>query len=262
MKLQRFLWVTSLAIGFVACKAPEPLRNYLQNATDSTIAKTIAQPELKIQPQDLLSIQIFSKSLQPEKSDAMFNLASGSSAGAGTTTSNGYLVDKNGNIEHHRLGTIAAAGLTRAQLETEIKKRLTSPVELLSDPTVVVRFQNFRVNVLGQVAQQGPVTVPGERLTVLEAIALAGGVTDYGKKESVKIIRENDGKRELANIDLTSDNLYTSPYFFLAQNDVLIVDYNGRRQRDEDNARNFQRLSIAFSLITIAATLINIIDRF
>ena len=250
-----------IAIGFVACKAPEPLRNYVQNASDSTIPKTVAQSELKIQSQDLLTIQIYSKSLQPEKSDAMFNPVGASSSATGTTTGNGYLVDNQGNIQHHRLGTIHAAGLTRAQLEAEIKKLLTSPVELLSDPTVSVRFQNFRVNVLGQVAQQGPVTVPGERLTVFEAIALAGGVTDYGKKENVKIIREIDGKRELASLDLTSDKVYNSPYFLLAQNDVLVVDYNGRRQREEDNARNFQRLSIAFSLITVAATLVNIIAR-
>ncbi len=250
-----------LVLGFTACKAPEPLRNYVQHASDSTIPKTVVLPELKIQPQDLLSIQISSTSLQPEKSDAMFNQVTVSSSGSGTSTANGYLVNNQGNIQHHRLGTIHAAGLTRAQLEAEIKKILTNPVELLSDPTVSVRFQNFRVNVLGQVAQQGPVTVPGDRLTILEAIALAGGVTDYGKKENVKIIREIDGKRELATLDLTSDKVYNSPYFLLAQNDVLVVDYNGRRQREEDNARNFQRLSIAFSLITIAATLVNIIDR-
>lgn len=250
-----------IAFGFVACKAPEPLRNYVQNASDSTISKIVVQPELKIQSQDLLTIQIYSKSLQPEKSDAMFNQVGVSSAVTAATTGTGYLVDNQGNIQHHRLGEIHAAGLTRAQLEAEIKKRLTSPVELLTDPTVSVRFQNFRVNVLGQVAQQGPVTVPGERLTVFEAIALAGGVTDYGKKENVKIIREVDGKRELATLDLSSDKVYNSPYFLLAQNDVLVVDYNGRRQREEDNARNFQRLSIAFSLITVAATLVNIIAR-
>lgn len=262
MILFRTLLCSLVAVAFVACKAPEPLRNYVQSASDSTIAKMVTQPELKIQPQDLLSIQIYSKSLQPDKSDAMFNLMAGSTSGTGTASASGYLVDNNGNIEHHRLGSIPAGGLTRAELAAEIRKRLTSPVELLADPTVVVRFQNFRVNVLGQVANQGPVTVPGERLTIFEAIALAGGVTDYGKKENVKLIRENNGKREVANLDLTSEKIYNSPYFLLAQNDVLIVDYNGRRQRDDDNARNIQRLTLAFSLITIAATLVNIIDRF
>lgn len=251
-----------LVLGFTSCKAPEPLRNYIQNASDSTIPKTVVLPELKIQPQDLLSIQISSKSLQPEKSDAMFNQVGSTFAGTGTITTNGYLVDNQGNIQHHRLGVIHAAGLTCAQLEYEIKKRLTSPVELLSDPTVVVRFQNFRVNVLGQVVNQGPVTVPGDRLTVLEAIALAGGVTDYGKKENVKIIREIDGKRELATIDLSSGSLYNSPYFLLAQNDLLIVDSNGRKQRDESDQRNLQKLSLVFSFVTVAATLVNIIQRF
>jgi len=120
---------------------------------------------------------------------------------------------------------------------------------------------NFKVTVLGQVGQQGPVTVPGERLTVLEAIGLAGGITDYGKKDKVKVVREINGQRETGIIDLSSKDIFDSPYYNLVQNDLLIVGETNEKMKDAQQAKIMQRITFAFTVVTVAATLTNIFIR-
>lgn len=258
MKFTRFTLLFAIPVWLFACKPTQKIPNYLENITDSSGKGEVKTPDLKIQKNDLLSIQIISLSLNPEKSDVPFNQPSVGGADAGAP---GYLVDNDGNIIHHRLGLIHAEGLTKNELAAEIKKRLTTPVELLRDPTVIIRINNFKVTILGQVGKEGIINVPGERLTVLEAIGLAGGVTEYGKKSNLKIIREQNGERETGYIDLTSKDIFDSPFYNLLQNDVLIVEASGQKQKEDQQAKSFQRISFAFSLVTIAATLTNIFIR-
>ena len=253
MKFTRILLLFALPIYLFSCRTQQKIPYYLENVTDSTGKGDVKTTSLRIQKNDLISIQISSLSTKPE-ADAIYNPPI-STGGAAST---GYLVDANGDIEHHRLGTIHAEGLTKQELATEIKKRLTQPVELLTQPTVVIRFLNFSVNVLGEVGKQGIVTVPGERLTILEAIGLAGGVTDFGKRNNVKVMRETNGKRETGIIDLSSKDIFDSPYYTLVQNDVIIVEPTKQKIKDADQARVFQKVSYALGFITIAATLANI----
>jgi len=247
-----------------ACTIQKQIPFYLQNAPDSTIiSQSVPVAELKIQPNDIIAIEISSKSIVPEKSDLLYNQPLLSGAG-GTGASNptyGYLVDKDGNIEHHRLGKFHAAGLTRSELAEEVHKRLTKPIELLIDPTVKVRFVNFRVNILGQVAKEGPVTVNSERMTILDAIALAGGITDFGRRDLVRVVREQDGKRSVGYVDLTKADFYRSEYYNLSQNDVILVEPNQMRYRDLEQSRINQRVALAFSMVTIAITLVNLLTK-
>lgn len=255
MRSFRYLFLV-IPFYFFSCKPVQQMPYYLDKVNDSTGKGEVKVPELRIQKNDLLSIQISSLSTKPEASDAIYNQLSTSGS-----TAAGYLVDAQGNIEHHRLGVIHAEGLTKQDLAAEIKKRLTVPVELLKDPTVVIRFMNFKVTVLGQVGQQGPVTVPGERLTVLEAIGLAGGITDYGKKDKVKVVREINGQRETGIIDLSSKDIFDSPYYNLVQNDLLIVGETNEKMKDAQQAKIMQRITFAFTVVTVAATLTNIFIR-
>jgi len=256
MRFSRLFLLIVVPLYLISCKPVQQLPYYLEKVNDSTGKGEVKVPELRIQKNDLLSIQISSLSTKPELSDAIYNQVS-----AAGSTSAGYLVDAQGNIEHHRLGVIHAEGLTKQELAAEIKKRLTVPVELLKDPTVIIRFMNFKVTVLGQVGQQGPVTVPGERLTVLEAIGLAGGITDYGKKDKVKVVREINGQRETGIIDLSSKDIFDSPYYNLVQNDLLIVVETNEKMKDAQQAKIMQRISFAFTIVTVAATLTNIFIR-
>ncbi|HQU57221.1 MAG TPA: polysaccharide biosynthesis/export family protein, partial [Chitinophagaceae bacterium] len=142
MKFIRILLFT-VPFYFISCKPVQQLPFYLDNVTDSTINTDVKIPELTIQKNDQLSIQIYSLSRAPETSDVIYNqpVTAGSANGNPSTT--GYFVDLDGNITHHRLGVFHAEGLTTDELAAEIKKRLTEPVELLKDPTVIVRIMNF-----------------------------------------------------------------------------------------------------------------------
>jgi polysaccharide export outer membrane protein len=177
----------------------------LENAVDTSGKQEVKIPELRIQKNDQLSIQVYSISTQPEKSDAIYNLPT--TSGSQGNATGGFLVDANGNIEYPRLGSFHAEGLTKQELAAQIKKKLTEPVELLKDPTVIIRFLNYKVIMLGEVGTGRCCNAPGETTYNTGSSWPCGGITDYGKKKSVKVIREINGKREIGIIDLSSKDL-------------------------------------------------------
>jgi polysaccharide export outer membrane protein len=184
----------------------------------------------------------------------MYNLAN---AGTGSAATQGFLVDIDGNIQYPRIGKIKAEGLTKAQLSEEIRKKITGT---LSNPSVLVRLLNFKVTMLGEVSRPGPITIPTEKITILEAIGLAGDINIYGRREDVVILRPTDSTIEHGTIDLSSKNLFNSPYYFLRQNDVVLVNPNKNKARLSDQVFN-QRLGIAFSMINMIALLYNIFHQ-
>ncbi len=260
MNFNRFLLLLALPLYLLSCKPQQVLPNYLENLSDTTGKGAVKIPELRIQKNDQLFIQVYSGSKKPEASDVFYNLPASQGASSGAVTS-GFLVDVSGNIDYPQLGTIHAEGLTKLELAAEIKKRLTQPVELLADPSVIIRFLNFKVNVLGEVARPGLINVPGERITILEAIGLAGDITQYGRKNTVKVIREIDGDRNIGTIDLSSKDLFESPYYNLLQNDVVMVEPSKRKAQSAEQALTAQKISFALTIVTVAATLANIFIR-
>ncbi|MBD0367737.1 MAG: SLBB domain-containing protein [Flavisolibacter sp.] len=143
----------------------------------------------------------------------------------------------------------------KSELEDIIKEKLKGQ---LNQPSVLVRFQNFRITVLGEVRGPGVLNIPTERLTILEAVGMAGGITEYGKIKEVKILRENNGVRQLGTLDLTSQNIFQSPYYQLQQNDVILVDQNRYKLRQTEQTRISQQIGFALSIITSIALLYNI----
>lgn len=254
MKFFRTVLFLAISIYFFSCTSQKRIPNYIQSV-DSTGAKSDLIPqELRIQKNDHLSIQVFSSSTDPA-ADLPYNL---SLATQGNTTSGGFLVDAKGNIEYPKLGTFHAEGLTKDELATVIKKRLTEPVELLKDPVVIIRFMNLKITVLGEVNNQGVVSIPGEKVTILEAIGLAGGINDYGMKDKVKVIREIDGKREFGIIDLSSKQLFDSPFYNLQQNDVVLVDPTPKKAKSTEQAITMQRVQFGVTILTAAVLLLNV----
>lgn len=261
MKFRWYPFLILLAsVYLVSCSTSKTLPIILENVVDTTGKEPVIVQELKIQKNDLLSIQVYSLSTDP-KADEYYNLVMNQQMGGGGSNSamlSGFLVDYNGNIEYPRLGTIHAEGLTKTELANEIKKRLTQPVELLRSPSVIIRFMNYKILVMGEVSGPGPITVPGERITILEAIGMAGGITTGGKKEYVKVLRETNGQREIGIIDLSSKDLFKSPYYNLVQNDIIIVEPTRRKRTTEEQSVVSQRITFALSLITAAAFIYNI----
>ena len=262
MKFTRIPALLVLSVYFFSCGTQQKLPGYLENVIDTSGKGEVKIPELRIQKNDLLSIQVYSLSTLPEKSDVIYNLPCNSAAGGPTTASVcGFMVDANGNIEYPRLGSFHAEGLTKLELAAQIKKRLTEPVVLLTNPNVIIRFLNFKVTVLGEVAHPQTFNVPGERITIFEAIGLAGDITAYGRKNTVKVIREVNNKREIGMIDLSSKDPFESPYYNLMQNDVVMVEPSQQKVKQTDQALVQQRVGFAISIISSIAVIYSIIKN-
>lgn len=256
----RFLFYYSIVIScfFVSCSTQSRVvYNYLDDVNDTSAKNSIFIKQSVIQPNDLLHIQVYSVSIKPEI-DALYNLPvyqNVAGGGGQSNAINGFLVDINGNIEYPRLGTIHAAGLTKNQLAELIKSRLEGE---LKQPSVIVRFLNYRITVLGEVGNPGVLTVPTEKLTILEAIGMAGDITEFGKKKEVKILRENNGIQQIGILDVTSKSMFQSPYYQLQQNDVVFVEQTRYKVRQTERERISQQLTFGLSIITSIALLYSI----
>lgn len=260
MKFTRIPALLALSFYLFSCGTQQKVPGYLENVVDTTFKNELKIPDLLIQKNDLLSIQVYSLSTVPEKSDVIYNLpCNGASGGQATAGVCGFMVDVNGNIEYPRLGIFHAEGLTKLELAAQIKKKLTEPVELLANPNVIIRFLNYKVTVLGEVGSPGTINVPGERITILEAIGLSGDITPYGRKNTVRVIREVNNKREIGMIDLSSKNFFESPYYHLMQNDVVMVEPTNQKARSSDQALVQQRVGFAISIISTIAVIYSII---
>ena len=251
----RFIFFSLFIIScifFISCSSQKKVPyNYIENITDTTGKNAVKNFEPVIQKNDLLSIQVYSNSTKPEI-DALYNPPA--LAGSSNNNSGGYLVDLDGNIRFPRIGTVHAEGLTKRQLTDTI----TSKIIDLENPTVIVRFLNYRITVLGEVGRQGTFTIPYERVTIFEALGLAGDIPISGKKDNVRVLREINGNREIGTIDLTSKNVFESPYYNLQQNDVVLVEVKKSKVKQVDQALVTQRITFALSLVTSIALLYNI----
>lgn len=179
-------------------------------------------PALKIRSDDILNIQVASRN--PDRVAAFRQSdenAGNKGAAAFSPPAEGYRVDEQGNIFLPFLGQVAAAGKTVVELRQEITDLLA---DYIPDAAVQVRFMNFRVTLLGEVKNPNTYTIPNERLTVLEALGMAGDFTSYARRDAVLIIRERNNKREFARIDIQDKNLFMSPFFYLSPNDIVYVE--------------------------------------
>ncbi|MBU2930113.1 polysaccharide biosynthesis/export family protein [Winogradskyella psychrotolerans] len=210
--------------------------------------------ELIYKPDDILTINV--TALDPA-TVIPFNLPVAShnttnlTSAQGALTQQTYLIDYNGNIEFPVFGTLKVGGLTRAELTTMLVERI-SP--MAKDPIVNVRLANFTITIIGEVNRPGTFTMQDERVTILEALGYASDLTIYGKRKNVKLIREVDGKKKFANIDLTSINSVNSPLYYLQQNDVIYVEPNNAKIRSSTyNQNNSVLISAIGTLTTVIA---------
>ena len=229
---------------------------YFYNVKDTTFLQRAPENQTTIQQNDILGISI--SSLNAEAS-AIFNPVNTnirSTTVTGTNTeAGGYLVSSDGTIQLPVLGKIKAAGLTKKELKDNITDLILSK-KLLVDPLVEIRFLNFEVTVIGEVAKPTVITVPSEKISLLKALGLAGDLTIYGKRDNVLLIREEKGKTKTVHIDLNSSNFFTSPYYYLHPNDVVYVEPN--KARAASATRSAQLLPLALSIISI---IVIVLDR-
>jgi polysaccharide export outer membrane protein len=167
-----------------------------------------------------------------------------------------YIVDEEGNIEFPVLGKLHVAGLRRNEVEIYVKKQLESQV---LNPQVHVNLVNAKISVMGEVAKPGQIPLVSGRMTILEALAAAGDLTPYGRRDNVLLTREVDGKIQIARLNLRSQDIYTSPYYYVQQNDVIYVSPNKVRAVASTNASLwFSMVSTIASAATVIVTVINV----
>jgi polysaccharide export outer membrane protein len=197
-----------------------------------------------------------------EKSTAMFNLplAIGNNLyggyAMGAPTAPGYLVNSEGNVEFPVIGTIHLAGLTRTEAINLLKEKLAS---YIVNPTISLRILNFRITVLGEVKTPGTFTIPNERVTILEALGIAGDLLITGERHNVLVIRDEDGKRKEYRIDLTQESIFSSPVFYLQQNDVVYVEPN--RAKRNSSVLNASNTGVVISSLSLVLTTLILIFK-
>lgn len=203
-----------------------------------------------IQPDDILSINIFT--LNPQTGSIINQAAATPTLGGNTNTSlatqsTGFLVDKNGEVELSLIGKLKVSGLTTYQARELIREKAA---DVYKQPNVQLRFANFKVSVLGEVNAPSAYTLPNEKVTILDALSLAGDLTIYGKRDNVLIVRDNDGKKEFARLDLNSSNIFNSQFYYLKQNDVIYVEPN-KRKVSASNSAQIQTIGVLASVISV-----------
>ena len=250
MKIHSLLVLPVIAIILLSSCKPQKAIGYLEDFTDTSGKAQVKYPEPLIQKNDILSIVVYSDAIDQGTTDRLYNLAN---TGINAATQ-GYLVDNEGYIQYPRVGKLKADGLTKHQLSEEITKRLSNE---LKNPSVIIRLTNFKITMLGEVARPGTISLPSEKVTILEAIGLAGDISVYGKKDDIVVLRDVDGSVEHGKVDLSSKNLFESPYYFLRQGDVVLVNPSKNKARLSDQVFN-QRLGIAFSVVNMVALLYNV----
>ena len=174
----------------------------------------------------------------------------------------GYTVDSKGNIDFPVLGEIQVSGMTREEVATHIKKELQSH-DLVKDPVVTVEYMNLSVAVMGEVNNPGRFNIDKDNLTILDALSQAGDLTIYGKREKVLVLRQEDRKQRVYGVNLCSaEHLYTSPAYYLQQNDVVYVEPNATKARQSTvNGNNVRSTSFWISLASLLTSIAVLIAK-
>ncbi len=250
------LLVVAAAVLLASCGTQKKSILYLQDAVADQPETIVNQYELKIKPSDILGVTVNSRYAELA---APFNLSSITfqNATTGKATGNqaqGQVVDDAGFISMPVLGKIKAAGLTRSELAADIEQRLITGGHI-KDPVVNIQFLNFKINVLGEVSRPGEFAINSDRVTLFDALSMAGDITDYGVKERITVIREQNGQRTIAYLDATSTDVFKSPYYYLQQNDIIIVDPDEIKQTNVTvNQKGRNTLSTVTSILSILVT--------
>ncbi|MBZ4191529.1 polysaccharide biosynthesis/export family protein [Niabella beijingensis] len=255
-------------LAMTSCRTNRNLVYFNNLPPEGDTTQIVNKMAAKIEKGDILGINI--TTLSPEYNQLFSSgappqsLVTTQSSAANTTvntyntnsfdaTRSGYLVDEKGQVNLPVLGKIDIAGLTRKEAQDKITAEVAKTAK---DPIVNLKFLNYKVTVIGEVARPGSFTVPDERVNVLEALGMAGDLTPYAIRENILVIREKDGTRTMQRINLTDKNVFTSPYFYLQQNDVVYVQPENNLKAKQVDASNYRWVPIATAGISAIAVIL------
>jgi polysaccharide export outer membrane protein len=250
LKIQPNYILILLIIGFSSCVSNKKIAYFQFDEIDqenvSNVYKTVFKAD------DLLQITVASDDLEAVKP---FNLpavafSASTNSVAGQPQQLSFLIDSNGEIDFPIFGKLKIGGLTREETIRMLKSRLNP--DYVKDPTINIRISNFKITVQGDVRSPGTFTIPNERVTILDAIGLAGDLNISGKRDNVLVIREEGNFKKEYRVNLLSKKTYTSPVFYLQQNDIVYVEHNyAKIQSASSNTNTGLFISVAGTLIAI-----------
>jgi len=264
MKITHVFLCLAFAVTLASCAAPTQI-SYFQD-TEASTRLDLQPQQIKLQPEDKISIVVNCRDAQLTN---MFNLpyvtrrlgdetgASGSSAQG----MSGYTIGSDGNIEFPVLGPVHIAGLSREEVAVKIRQELVSR-NLVKDPVVTVDFMNLSFSVLGEVASPGRYPISRDHLTIMDAIAMAKDLTIYGRRDNIRVYREENGVQQTYSINFcNASEVVASPAYYIRQNDVIYVEPNDMRARQSTvNGNNVLSTSFWISVASLAATLVTTIS--
>lgn len=263
--IRHLLVLSVLSAMFVGCVTQKQM-TYLSDANsekaESINADFHPQSEMVIRPGDALTIFVSAldqEAVVPYNLPMVVYAKPGEVQPTTTPSMQYYIVDEAGNIEFPILGKLHIAGLRRNEVEDFVKKELEKQV---INPMVHVNLINAKVSVMGEVTRPGQIPITNGRITLLDALAAAGDLTPYGRRDNVLVSREVDGKMQMVRLDLRSADIYKSPYFFLQQNDVVYVSPNKVRAVSSTNAGLwFSMVSTVASAATVIVTIVSVTQK-
>lgn len=246
----------SLLFVFFSCASRKNIV-YYQDIDSLSKEQNLSSYEIKIQPDDLLMILVSSD--DPEAA-VPFNLKTYSISNNNKAdiaraqeTVQTYLVDQNGNIEFPVLGNIKIGGLTRTEALQFMQSKIT---KYIKNPIINLRITNFKISLQGEVNLPGTYSVVSERITLIEALSMGKDLTIYGKRNNILVIRENNGQKTYNRVDITKSDFINSPFYYLAQNDVVYVEPNKTRVNSSAVGPNTSVIISAISILVSLSVLI------
>lgn len=258
MKVKLLSVVVLFALLLGSCSVPKDVVYFqgVDKLTPEQMEQMAKNYDTKICQDDLLSISVAAWDptvVTPFNPPVYSYAAQGEEPIMSSESLYTYLVDKEGNITFPVLGKVHVVGLNKQELSEELEKRISKYVQ---DPLVTVRITNFKVMVLGEVARPGGLSVKSDRISILDAIGYSGDLTINGNRNNVLVIRDINGKKEYGRIDLTDPAVFTSPYYYLRQNDVVYVEPNDAKKRNARYSQAQQYSITVFSSILSAVSVI------
>ena len=262
MKKKSFIIIFSFVLFFLSSCTSKKKLDYLQNIESVALEASMKNAKSTIQPNDHLVIMVTAKDMDVVKpfnqnfssgQILQYSLPSNNAPTQGQTSASGptYMVDSQGNIEFPVIGKINTENKTTEELRDILKKEISKYVV---NPQVSVRNTNYKITVLGEVNRPGTYKIPDAQTTLLEVLGLAGDLSIYGNREDILVLRNIDGTMTKERIDLTKADFINSPFFYLKQNDVIIVSPNETKQKSsrlDPNAGIY--ISVASIVVTILA---------
>lgn len=259
--------LVAASMMLASCAAPEKIA-YFQDTTDESVSVPVSGNHITLRPEDKIAILVNTPNDQlnslynlPYVSQRLGQVSQSVSSNYSQSVS-GYTLDSNGDIDFPVLGRLHVAGMTRDEVAAYVKSQLIEK-DLAKDAVVTVEFMNLTVSVFGEVTKPGRYAIEKDKLTILDAIGMAGDLTIYGKRENVRVLRTEDGVQKSYNVNLcNARNTMSSPVYFIQQDDVIYVEPNNVRARQSTvNGNNVRSTSFWISIATLAASVITLVMK-